>query len=1082
MTTPCRIPLLPTRTYAWEGGGTFESYGPTAGNLGLTTGFLTADTFRTSDGPATEFAAWEQSFFQRLTQPLGIAETILTPLLLHWGTRRITTDVMATLMMRGTSSTHLLFAATSTAIFTLYSGAMSIYQLWRQGQLGNGSFQEQAGLVGQQLLVSSIHSSLSSFLGMGLLNKLGGGKNFLRDCLLELPRAVFSVVTDQTIELLGGQPQSSMSFGERCIMSLSEGAVGMVTGRGVGLLLDRPHLPQQTPSATTAFDEDGMRIHFRGEPDPLDARAFIRSTALQRRTVFATRLEHYTQSLDHPASERRGGAVVALGVAAIYHPGTAGRIREKLTARLTTESDDDVKEVAQLAVKLIDLQAIPGQMRKATPPPFGPTLERARKRSRLSRTELAKRTRRNRNQLWTIERDGSKTSLETVYRAARAIYAKRLRPRELASLYEAHNDELRRLPFYDRHTKCYQLDLPDGIDFGTLLATPLHRTLQNRLHGLRMTQAGLARLIGVDEQTVYRLLLGRNCILDYDTYARVAVGLEMPESLVYLLAHKEIPDFVKVVNARTGETISEPTLSHLDFEAYRSRVQGVGSPSPQERLLTLAGNSRGKKEAIHHYVKYDATTGEPYLEIPPGISLQEISEIGLYDRLRGLRRFYGEESETYLGRFGIQASQLTKIGNRTKFPLHDCLGRVAHALELPEEVLVLKLWPELHTEGRIALRVNPELPPVRLKIGPPPEREVSLPEPIPFPDWGDSPPMTRAIGDQLIAQREQLGMSRKQFAKMIGVTTITLQEIEQGSSSPITLTNLYQTAPQLERYVEPQALYLRYAPDIRRAPFFDWKTKSYLLELPAGMTLEDLMTTSPAVFLWRRAAERGLTTTQLATAAGLSPDDLVNIFFAHTHNIPVNTSSQLAGPLAYPASLVHLVLRKEITDFWPIHDAKSGAVLSLPDHRYDVEKRVASFKPGSSAGERRIVELTRCGSRGVKQVVWKYMRLDPQTNEPYLELPSGYTTENVRRLDLDAHIDQGRSLLDPQPTRQEYLERAVGHQHRIYYELKNGKRFPEVSFLEKLANGLGVPVELIIARYWPRSAGPLTIRAEALAA
>jgi transcriptional regulator with XRE-family HTH domain len=186
----------------------------------------------------------------------------------------------------------------------------------------------------------------------------------------------------------------------------------------------------------------------------------------------------------------------------------------------------------------------------------------------------------------------------------------------------------------------------------------------------------------------------------------LAAALQVDPSLLYLLAHPEIPSFVVV-------RVADGAQEHRPSRAARF-LDEPPSPAPRgrprerdvvfERLgLSLRGHYRW---AIDKYIHYDGATDELFIVLPSEEARREAEQLELRGRLRRKLRAAAQSQRSFFRASGISATAFRNVANGKSIPSERHLRFLREQLGVAEEMLLL--WSLRRRCGdRLVPRVGP---------------------------------------------------------------------------------------------------------------------------------------------------------------------------------------------------------------------------------------------------------------------------------------------------------------------------------------------------------------------------------------
>lgn len=268
--------------------------------------FYSGQTDRTTQ---SEFALWQQSFFQKITTGRGIANTLGTSLgmnLVMRGISPLITNGIARLGIRAPLPALLL---STTTLSLITSGGMTLFSRWTNPSTNEQSFVEQ-------WRVSLLYSLPSMLMGRFAMQRWGLGATLLGDAALEPIQAIVSTGLSYGMGGLGWLPETQMSAGQLFARELIEGFFYMGVGRTMGEAVDRTAVSFSHPPVVREWRLP-LSTGFAGPSQTVPEAVSIAGVPIiaspSGLTISEIRGTHYTTA--HRGEKVRGleGVVTAVG-------------------------------------------------------------------------------------------------------------------------------------------------------------------------------------------------------------------------------------------------------------------------------------------------------------------------------------------------------------------------------------------------------------------------------------------------------------------------------------------------------------------------------------------------------------------------------------------------------------------------------------------------------------------------------------------------------------------------------------------------------------------------------------------------
>ena len=268
-------------------------------------------------------------------------------------------------------------------------------------------------------------------------------------------------------------------------------------------------------------------------------------------------------------AERRRAATQLIALSEQQPPEVRHHVETLLWEQSQREPHADLRSFLQTAALRFKVARFRGahSTRSDRRLAMGSIVRTLRIKAGLSTTALCARCGLHRDSLRYMERGVREEPLANYLKVFHAL-AGHVTPVLRVRFYEQWNMELRELPWYDWKAHRYEVRLPDGWTIEEALAKTPGEVIALRIDSLKLSRPRLVIESGLKRWRLWDLIHGRLKRPPLALLRQLAPMLQLDASLLYLLAHPEIPGFVAVVEsgsyARAAQTLhkSQSTITY----------------------------------------------------------------------------------------------------------------------------------------------------------------------------------------------------------------------------------------------------------------------------------------------------------------------------------------------------------------------------------------------------------------------------------------------------------------------------------------------------------------------------------------
>jgi transcriptional regulator with XRE-family HTH domain len=343
---------------------------------------------------------------------------------------------------------------------------------------------------------------------------------------------------------------------------------------------------------------------------------------------------------------------------------------------------------------------------------MGAIVRTIRERAGLSRSDLCAAAGVHGKLLGNLERGARAETAVTYLKLFRAL-ARHVTAKECVAFYEQWNCEVTRLPWYRAATHLYTARLPLGVTLQDALQTTLEQFILLRQEQLDLHRSALAAVCGLKPRRIWDLTHGRIVRPPMTLLAHLAPALDVDASFLYLLAHPELPSFVRVVVDGVGAGYLHPPSRRFLAAARHGLRYSMEERQTQVEVLQRLGLSRQGcyRSAVDRHVQYDPDRGQVFIVLPSEEARREAETLDLRRRLKQRLEQMAVGQRRFFARTPFGATAFRNVADGAAIPSERHLKFLSGQFGVSEEGLLYWCLRRRVGDG-IAVRIEPAAPPL----------------------------------------------------------------------------------------------------------------------------------------------------------------------------------------------------------------------------------------------------------------------------------------------------------------------------------------------------------------------------------
>ncbi len=339
------------------------------------------------------------------------------------------------------------------------------------------------------------------------------------------------------------------------------------------------------------------------------------------------------------------------------------------------------------------------------------------------------------------------------------------------------------------------------------------------------------------------------------------------------------------------------------------------------------------------------------------------------------------------------------------------------------------------------------------------------------------------VGTVLRAIRARKGLTLLQIEQISGISQTVLSRIEKGKVRPTeesvlkitqALFNDGQIAPG-----DLKAVYTHLNPEVRSLRYFTetGTAGTFWIDLPPGITLDDIIHLHVSLFIERAIVRRGLKRRDVARQLGMRSETFESLLKRDLGPVPLETIQKLAAITKLPESFLYFGYHREMRFFLEIaiRGARGGTLSHPTPAAFQTKEVLRRFRSHCrTQGESDYLELIESASPSERDAAFYYLDRGHNTNLNRvfytLKVPAPFSSiEEIRAIDLRARLIErkGRESMDA------FMKRH-GLGRKVFestFPLGAAEHvLPRIPKLKSLARAADLPEPVALLWFWPHLA------------
>ena len=406
-------------------------------------------------------------------------------------------------------------------------------------------------------------------------------------------------------------------------------------------------------------------------------------------------------------AERRRAATQLIALSEQQPPEVRHHVETLLWEQSQREPHADLRSFLQTAALRFKVARFRGahSTRSDRRLAMGSIVRTLRIKAGLSTTALCARCGLHRDSLRYMERGVREEPLANYLKVFHAL-AGHVTPVLRVRFYEQWNMELRELPWYDWKAHRYEVRLPDGWTIEEALAKTPGEVIALRIDSLKLSRPRLVIESGLKRWRLWDLIHGRLKRPPLALLRQLAPMLQLDASLLYLLAHPEIPGFVAVVESDKGTIHTR--RGPRRFDPAWTRLPAITATRDGRSAVERLGlHARARyRQVVERHVRYDRERDEAYILLPSAQARAEAETMNVAERLKAIVHGRGLSQRAFFAQSPLSFTSFRAVATGRAIPAEEHLRWLSATLGIAEASILYTCLRRVCGD-RIAARIAP---------------------------------------------------------------------------------------------------------------------------------------------------------------------------------------------------------------------------------------------------------------------------------------------------------------------------------------------------------------------------------------